>query len=46
MLSPENSRLLAKKRLIALYKRDYFVVDMIEKIKNDNEVTDFIKNYK
>ena len=45
MLSPKNSRMLAKKRNIALLKKDYDMANKIEKIKNDSEITKEIRNY-
>ena len=45
MLSPDNSRMLAKKRNIALFKKDYVMVNKIESIKKDSEITEEIRNY-
>ena len=46
MLTPKNSRLLALKKQIALYNKDYETIKKIEKIKNDNQVSKEIKEYK
>ena len=45
MLSPKNSRILALKRQIALFKKDFEMVKKIEQIKSDKEITQEIKNY-
>lgn len=45
MLSPKNSRTLALKRQIALFKKDFEMVKKIEQIKSDKEITQEIKNY-
>lgn len=46
MLTPKNSRLLAKKKQIAISNKDYKMIEKIEKIKNDDEITSEILNYK
>lgn len=46
MLTPENSRMLAKKRQIAVYNKDFKMVKKIEEIKHNKEIDDEIKNYK
>lgn len=46
MLSPKYSRLLAKKRLIALFNKDFEMIKKIENIKNDSDVTEEMLNYK
>lgn len=46
MLKPENSRLLAKKKQIAIYNKDFEMVKKIEAIKKDDEITNDIINYK
>ena len=46
MLKPENSRLLAKKYQIAVYKKDEKMKKKILRIKYNAEVTDEIKEYK
>ena len=45
MLSPDNSRLLAKKRQIALYNKDFEMIKLIENIKYDYQITKEIINY-
>ena len=45
MLSPKYSRLLAKKRLIALFNKDFEMIKKIESIKYDYEITEKIINY-
>lgn len=46
MLKVENSRLLARKYNLALFKKDKKMINKILKIKSDSQVTDEIKNYK
>lgn len=46
MLSPENSRMLAYKRQIAVYNNDLKMIKKIESIKEDSEVTKEIIEYK
>ncbi len=46
MLTPENSKLLAIKKQIAVYNKDYDMIKKIEKIKNDNQISEEIKKYK
>ncbi len=45
MLSSKYSRMLANKKLIALYNKDLKMVKKIESIKYDYEVTEEIINY-
>ena len=45
MLSPKNSRILALKRQIALFKKDFEMVKKIEQIKSDKETGTQIKLY-
>jgi len=45
MLSPDKSRFLAKIKQIALRNNDYEMIETIEKIKNDTEITRSILNY-
>lgn len=45
MLKPKNSKLLAKIKELALYNKDYEMIKKIELIKNDDEITEKIKNY-
>lgn len=46
MLTVENSRLLAKKKQIAVYNKDIEMIKKIEKITTDFEITLDIINYK
>ena len=46
MLSVKNSRLLAKKRQIALFNKDFKMIKKIEEIKHDDEITKEILDYK
>lgn len=39
MLSPEISRMLASKRQIAVYNKDFEMVKKIENIKNEKEIS-------
>lgn len=45
MLSLENSKYLTKLKQKAIYYKNIEMIKKIEKIKNDNEITDEIKNY-
>lgn len=46
MLSVDNSHLLARKMQYAIYNNDIEMIKKIENIKNDNEITEDILNYK
>lgn len=46
MLSVEKSKLLAIKRQIALFNKDFKMVKKIEEIKHDDEITKEILDYK
>ena len=46
MISPENSRLLATIKQIAVYNGDIKMIDKLENIKYDYEITPEILNYK
>ena len=46
MLSPDNSKMLARKRQIAIYNKDFDMLKKIENIQKDNEITKDIINYK
>lgn len=46
MLSPKNSRLLAKIKQIAIYNKDFEMIKKIENIKNDDEITEEVVKYK
>lgn len=46
MLKPENSRLLAHIKQIAIYNKDFKMIKKIENIKSDDKITKEIINYK
>ena len=46
MLSVDNSHLLARKMQYAIYNNDIEMIKKIENIKNENEITEDILNYK
>lgn len=46
MLSPDNSRMLAYKRQIAVYNKDFKMIEKIENIKEDSEISKDIIEYK
>ena len=46
MLAPDISRLLAKKKQIAIYNNDYKMIKKIENIKYGWQITKEITNYK
>lgn len=46
MLKADNSRLLAIKRQLALYNKDYEMVRKIENIKDDSEITEEMRSYR
>lgn len=46
MLSAKNSQLLAKKKQIAILNKDFKMIEILEKIKDDNQITKEIIEYK
>lgn len=46
MLSVYNSHLLAIKKQYAIYNKDYEMIKKIEEVKNDNQITKEMLDYK